>query len=299
MPPDGGPGLDGARRRAAAQRRPGLRESRGDALAAARHEVRRLAELLLVPGAAGYGQAHDRRPGFDVVNLANNHADDFGPAGQRSTERALEGRGRALDRPPRADHDHAPRRPAHRPARLRALPLGAAARADPRRPGARAQGGRPGRPRGRRDARGRRGLGRDARAARHRDVPGREPRQLAPLLARRDRRRRRPRRRFGPARDPRHGALPRPPDRLLARQFRRLQELRHRRDALAERDPAGGVARRRRVRRRRLDLAAGSTATRCRTPIPPTPARASSRSSRARTSAAPRRRSRPDGALQP
>ena len=27
--------------------------------------------------------------GFDVMNLANNHADDFGPAGQRSTERAL------------------------------------------------------------------------------------------------------------------------------------------------------------------------------------------------------------------
>ncbi len=27
--------------------------------------------------------------GFDVVNLANNHADDFGAAGQRSTERAL------------------------------------------------------------------------------------------------------------------------------------------------------------------------------------------------------------------
>ncbi|MDX6596529.1 MAG: hypothetical protein QOE87_416 [Gaiellales bacterium] len=27
--------------------------------------------------------------GFDVMNLANNHADDFGPAGQRSTENAL------------------------------------------------------------------------------------------------------------------------------------------------------------------------------------------------------------------
>jgi hypothetical protein len=27
--------------------------------------------------------------GFDIVNLANNHADDFGPAGQRSTENAL------------------------------------------------------------------------------------------------------------------------------------------------------------------------------------------------------------------
>jgi hypothetical protein len=31
--------------------------------------------------------------GFDIVNLANNHADDFGPAGQRSTERALRAAG--------------------------------------------------------------------------------------------------------------------------------------------------------------------------------------------------------------
>jgi hypothetical protein len=31
--------------------------------------------------------------GFDVVNLANNHADDFGPAGQRSTESALRAAG--------------------------------------------------------------------------------------------------------------------------------------------------------------------------------------------------------------
>jgi hypothetical protein len=31
--------------------------------------------------------------GFDVMNVANNHADDFGPAGQRSTERALRASG--------------------------------------------------------------------------------------------------------------------------------------------------------------------------------------------------------------
>ena len=31
--------------------------------------------------------------GFDVMNVANNHADDFGPAGQRSTERALRAAG--------------------------------------------------------------------------------------------------------------------------------------------------------------------------------------------------------------
>ena len=31
--------------------------------------------------------------GFDVMNLANNHADDFGPAGERSTERALRAAG--------------------------------------------------------------------------------------------------------------------------------------------------------------------------------------------------------------
>ena len=51
-PPDGGRALDGARRRAAARRRPHVRQPRGDALAAARHQVRRLAELLRVPGAA-------------------------------------------------------------------------------------------------------------------------------------------------------------------------------------------------------------------------------------------------------
>ena len=31
--------------------------------------------------------------GFDVMNLANNHADDFGPAGQRSTDAALKAAG--------------------------------------------------------------------------------------------------------------------------------------------------------------------------------------------------------------
>jgi hypothetical protein len=31
--------------------------------------------------------------GFDVMNVANNHADDFGPAGERSTERALRAAG--------------------------------------------------------------------------------------------------------------------------------------------------------------------------------------------------------------
>jgi capsule synthesis protein PGA_cap len=34
-----------------------------------------------------------RAAGFDVMNLANNHADDFGPAGQRSTESALRAAG--------------------------------------------------------------------------------------------------------------------------------------------------------------------------------------------------------------
>ena len=42
---------------------------------------------------------------------------------------------------------------------------------------------------------------------------------------------------FGPARDPRHGALSRPADRVFDRQLRGLQELRHRRHALAQRDP--------------------------------------------------------------
>ena len=68
--------------------------------------------------------------GFDVMNLANNHADDFGAAGERSTERALRGRRAALDGAAGPDHDHAPQRAAHRVARLRALQVGLAARAD-------------------------------------------------------------------------------------------------------------------------------------------------------------------------
>ena len=177
--------------------------------------------------------------------------------GRSALDRAGARRPRAaLDGTARADHDHAAQRAAHRAARLRPLPLGGAPRADPRRAGARPQGGLAGRPRGRRHARRRRGLGRDARAARHGDLPRREPRRLAPLLACRHRRRRRPRGRLGAARDPRRRALPRAPDRLLDRQLPRLQELRHRRDALAERDPARAPARRRRLRRRHLGLAA-------------------------------------------
>ena len=202
------------------------------------------------------------------MNLANNHADDFG-AGRPALDRARAAQGgRALDGPARADHDPAPQRAAHRAARLRALQVGRRLEQIARR--RRRSCARP-----RREAdlvvvamhAGRRGLGRDARPARHRDVPGREPRRLAPLRARRDRRRRRPRRRLGAARDPRRRALPRAPDRVLARQLRRLQELRHGRHALAERDPDACSCAATAVRRRHAGSRCASTATRCRTPI--------------------------------
>ena len=51
-PPDGGRHSMAPVVGAAAQRRPGLRQPRGDALAAARLQVRRLVQLLRVPGAA-------------------------------------------------------------------------------------------------------------------------------------------------------------------------------------------------------------------------------------------------------
>ena len=226
------------------------------------------------------------------MNLANNHADDFGAAGERSTERALRAAGlRWTGRPGQIT---IVRRQGLRIAFLGFAPYPWAARLEQVRVAQALV----------RKAAARADLvvvamhaGAEGSAATHvphghRDVPGREPRRLASLRARRDRRRRRSRRRLGPARDPRHGAIPRPPDRLLARQLRGLQELRHRRDALAQRHPERPSARRRRVRRRDLDRRCVSTATRCRISTRPTPARASSRSSRARTSARRARASR-------
>ncbi len=293
------PALDGARRRAAARRRPRVREPRGDALgrspsrsAAARRTASRSRHRLRCAKLMTGGGLRHHEP-------------------REQPRRRLRHGRRALDRDalcarPGVRWTGRPgqitilRRNGLRIAFLGFAPYNWASRLEQiaRRAGARAQGRLAGRPRRRRDARGRRGLGRHARPARHRDVPGREPRRLAPLRARRHRRRRRPRGRLGTARDPRHGALSRAPDRLLARQLRGLQELRHRRHALAERDPERAAARRRRVRRRYVDRRCASTATRCRTRTPRTPARASSRSCRARTSALQPRAVAPDGAIK-
>ncbi len=73
--------------------------------------------------------------------------------------------------------------------------------------------------------------------ARPGDRVRREPRRPAPLRPHGGRRRRGPRARLRPARPARPRALPRAPDRLLARQPRRLPQLQQRRPERAERDP--------------------------------------------------------------
>ena len=172
------------------------------------------------------------------MNVANNHADDFGAAGERSTERALGGRGlRWTGRPGQitimrrsglriALLGFAPYRWAARLEQVRvaqALVRKAAAQADlvvvAMHAGAEGSGATHV-PHGTETFLGEnRG---DSRRFAHAVIDA-----GADLVVG-----------SGPARDPRHGALPRPPDRLLDRQLRRLQELRHRRDALAQRDPA-------------------------------------------------------------
>ena len=137
-----------------------------------------------------------RSAGFDVMNMANNHAFDFGSTGRAQTVAALtrvqlastgapgqitvlEANGTRV-----AFLGFAP------------YPVGCPARQDPAGRRARAQGGDDGRSRRRRDPRRRRGLVRDARAAGHRVLPRREPRQLARVRARGRQRGRRPRRRL-------------------------------------------------------------------------------------------------------
>ena len=118
--------------------------------------------------------------GFDVVNVANNHADDFGPAGQRSTEpRAARPQGCAG--PAARSRSRSCAATGVRIALLGFAPYRWAPRLEQIRVAQALvrQRGLPGRPGRRRHARGRRRLGRDARAARHRVLPGREPRRLA------------------------------------------------------------------------------------------------------------------------
>ena len=162
------------------------------------------------------------------MNLANNHADDFGPAGQRSTGAALRKARDCADRPTRGDHDL--RRRGLRIALLGFAPYQWASRLEQIRVAQALV----------RKAAGEADIvvvamhaGAEGSGAMH--VPhGTETflgenrgdsRRFSHAV---DRRRRGPRGRLGPARDPRHGALPRPADRLLARQLRRLQEFRHR-----------------------------------------------------------------------
>ena len=193
--------------------------------------------------------------GFDVVNLANNHADDFGAAGQRSTERALKKAGlRWTGRPGQitimrraglriALLGFAPYRWAPRLEQIRvaqALVRKAARQADivvvAMHAGAEGSGAMHV-PHGTETFLGEnRG---DSRRFSHAVIDagadlvvGSGPHVIRGM-------------------ERYHG-------RLIAYSlgnFARLQELRHRRHALAERDPERRAARRRRLRRRHLDLA--------------------------------------------
>ena len=188
------------------------------------------------------------RAGFTVLNLANNHAYDFGPSGMRADDRSARPRRAGAHRAARADRAPEGRRGRGRRRRLRALSVGGVAHGHPRRQAPRREGREARRRRRRHDARRCRGLRPSARPPRHRDLPRREPRRRRALLARGRRRRRRPRDRARPARAARDGVVPRPADRVLARQLRRLPRLRARRAALGQRDPPRDAARRRDVR---------------------------------------------------
>ena len=88
---------------------------------------------------------------------------------------------------------------------------------------ARSPGVAPGGRRDRVDARRRRGGRPPARQPRHGALPRREPRRRRPVRPRRRRRGRRPRRRPRTARVARDGVVPGSPDRLLAREPRRVR----------------------------------------------------------------------------
>ena len=188
-----------------------------------------------------------KKAGFTVMNLANNHAYDYGPSGQAQTLAALQKQHLATTgRPGEIAYQQvgdikvailgfAPYKWAQSLTNIpaaRRLVKKAAANADVVivTMHAGAGGQRP-----------------HARAAGHRDVPRREPRQLERVHPRGRRRGGRPRDRQRAARPARHGVVPRPPDRLLARQLRRLQGLRPGWAAVDQRHPPRDASRQRRA----------------------------------------------------
>ena len=120
-----------------------------------------------------------KKAGFTVMNLANNHAYDYGPSGQAQTLAALQKQHLATTGRPGEIAYQQVGDIKVAIARLRAVQVGAVADQHPGRPPAREEGGGERRRRHRHHARGRRGQRPHARHARHRDVPRREPRQLA------------------------------------------------------------------------------------------------------------------------
>ena len=241
------------------------RQPRGDVRAGRRLEVHGAEHVLLrVPGAArergdagARGRRHRQHRQQPRVRLR--------PAGMARDPRRA--RGREGGRGRRARRGQAARARRH-PRRLRRLLDVSVELADERRrerPHARAGRGREGGRRRLLPPRGRRGRGPDARAGRRRGGVRRGPRRQPPVRARGDRRGRRPGARLGPARPAGHGGLQGPARGLLARQPRGVEQLRHRRDALAERAAARPARPRRPLRARARPLAA---ARRDRDPAP-------------------------------
>ncbi len=141
-----------------------------------------------------------KNAGFTIMNLANNHAYDYGPSGQSQTLAALAGQRLAHTGRPGEIAYAAGRRDQSGGRRLRTLSLGAEADGHPGRTRLVKKAAARRRRRHRDDACGRRGNRPHARTPRNRDVPRREPRQRGRVLARRRRRRRRRRHRPRPAR---------------------------------------------------------------------------------------------------
>ena len=166
--------------------------------------------------------------GVDVVNVANNHAFDYGAPGSGRRLGAAPRRGVALHR--RAGRGHGRWSAARtRIAFVGSPPTGGARRCATSPAVARARRApRPGAPTSSSSSctPAPRAPTRSTHPAPRRERLRREPRQPARVRPRRRRRRRRPRARLGPARAARHRALPPAADRLLARQPRRLAQLR-------------------------------------------------------------------------
>ena len=117
-----------------------------------------------------------KQAGFTVMNLANNHAYDYGPSGQAQTLAALEEAATRDHGPPRRDRLPAGRRDQGRARRLRPVLVGAVADRHPGGPAPRQEGRRERGRRHRHDAR-------RARRAPTTRTCGREPRRTSARTA--------------------------------------------------------------------------------------------------------------------